>query len=1213
MRSMCVLLISSLLAICPSRSGAYTAVSVSLKSHLVATTPVLFPPPPSHTEFAQGIASGGVSYTLTYDPYNNSTCGKDGDLDGDGFWDMSELELAWAFQPYFIFHEDEDFVKGTVVTFQAMPDMAGTTLRLWVKYVLLIPVDSKCGAEHGGDTEQITFLLESEKNESPDGFYRTWRLGEISTKDKNRRNVREDLQEYFNKPLLSLRYYYAPFSTHQDVVDSGLIHKKIFVSKGKHGLYDSESICDQTDHGCLDLIKEDCNSTGIEGFILPGFMALKQGESRITEGSIFACSAPHCLSMSQEWERILLNNQNANDKQVLLRYLYLANLGEKGEKDRLLLDDLGHWFPHEKVTNGCFCGGYRYDDTDLGLGGYSDDCGDSVGGCTCDPSEGSVLDYITPDCDFDLGVILDWNFDVIDCQLKNIDLDPDCAGGVASKIMTPAVGVFRCPGHLPDDFDLDEVPSQIDCDDTNRFLAADIDRDGVCDSPTVNAPACQEACLLHLPELNEYTRCQYNCWTSDNCVPPVGDPCYALKENILNGRISQTDFVLLRHCSVIYGNNLIRLPADDSNENVCTTTEASGRYYMVQPPGSCNPALWSHAHSRIGENDIITWRTETVILPDGKEIQKPGLYRCNVPTLETALNYSSGGYTWADPGQPFVGTIPINEEGLPETSISTRPASLMVCGCSVDDTECETISCPPGVDDGSLGSNTKWAPQVFEPSLERFFDETFGAVVEQPNLFRHRTLTLRPGPFSSANQSRWLDKQYDEVRSKTVKTRFSYPVRPQSFNGRTQMTLQDVEYSLANEMSPLATSRPESCRKTSASDFNIPETVEVDWDPETALHEMRPFKITPGIASMSTRFHVFRQAPSGSTVPFFVQSISGSGLIAQTPAPVVSAPAGLTIDSARSARAITILTGTRNWKCLKSQGAITAPALLVDTGTNVHLLVQSTAGWEAFSWNEWFGPEAGLPELEHRVFFAPEANTLMLLGRNSSGAWEWYRGDVNSGKWALARTFDFPEFVEGMTPWYESARDRLYFFGGVPQASIRFFHGNGFDGSLELLQVVDLGASPQVVPGSRSDQVYVMIHGAQGHQILRLHLRDGLVQLVNTSEGLAQETPIVFFDAENQDVLVADEATEDTAISIARLNPDRMDTVTEVTHVQVKLAADSDSWYFPQEGLDPNSTEDSVSKTSGCGCVQFGRSTAPPHLWFMWLLLGFLVLRRRSR
>jgi len=130
--------LNSLFALClvllsPSTSGADAAVLASLKSHLVNLEPLNFPPPPPHTEFAQGVASGGVAYSLTYDPYNNSTCVKDGDADGDGFWDMAELELAWAFQPYFIFHEDEEFVKGTVVTFQAMPSIAGTTLRLRVK------------------------------------------------------------------------------------------------------------------------------------------------------------------------------------------------------------------------------------------------------------------------------------------------------------------------------------------------------------------------------------------------------------------------------------------------------------------------------------------------------------------------------------------------------------------------------------------------------------------------------------------------------------------------------------------------------------------------------------------------------------------------------------------------------------------------------------------------------------------------------------------------------------------------------------------------------------------------------------------------------------------------------------------------------------------------------------------------------------------------
>lgn len=179
--AICLLLLYS------SSSWANRTPFASLKSQFVNVSPLHFPPAPSHTHFAQGVASGGVTYTLSYDPYNNSTCVKDADLDGDGLWDMAELELAWAFQPYYIFDEQEEFEEGTVVTYQAMPEMVGDILRVKIRYVLLFPVDSRCGTNHGGDTEQITFIVESAKNEQPDGFFRTWRLVEINTREKTGR------------------------------------------------------------------------------------------------------------------------------------------------------------------------------------------------------------------------------------------------------------------------------------------------------------------------------------------------------------------------------------------------------------------------------------------------------------------------------------------------------------------------------------------------------------------------------------------------------------------------------------------------------------------------------------------------------------------------------------------------------------------------------------------------------------------------------------------------------------------------------------------------------------------------------------------------------------------------------------------------------------------------------------------------------------------
>jgi len=56
----------------------------------------------------------------------------------------------------------------------------------------------------------------------------------------------------------------------------------------------------------------------------------------------------------------------------------------------------------------------------------------------------------------------------------------------------------------------------------------------------------------------------------------------------------------------------------------------------------------------------------------------------------------------------------------------------------------------------------------------------------------------------------------------------------------------------------------------------------------------------------------------------------------------------------------------------------------------------------------------------------------------------------------------------------------------------------------------------------------------------------------------------------------------------------------------------SDSWYFSQAGLHRGPTKDPLPKTSGCGCVQFGRFTAPAPAWRVWLLWGVLALQKRD-
>ncbi len=307
--------------------------------------------PPESTLFARGNADFCRNeYTLRYEPFrgwNSTTCRQTvvGDADGDGFWDMAELELLWAFFPYLIFDNDEGFLRKLVLVYQATPysplesrmptSEAGETAYLRIKIILLFEGDvSSCSyvfAEHGGDTESFTLLLEGRRDVQT-GELRHWKL--IGASDYHGGKKIENMESLYvthcesivnpsggNQSALDevYKHFYRnpqmnPAQGLPDI-DSGLLHPKAFISKNKHGLYPSLQECNDTWHGGC---PEQCQGGGQE-FLMPPGMQWLDGVGSLQE-------------------EFVSNIEATQAGMEPPGFLVIVNLGEKTP---LLIDDLG--------------------------------------------------------------------------------------------------------------------------------------------------------------------------------------------------------------------------------------------------------------------------------------------------------------------------------------------------------------------------------------------------------------------------------------------------------------------------------------------------------------------------------------------------------------------------------------------------------------------------------------------------------------------------------------------------------------------------------------------------------------------------------------------------------------------------------------------------------------------------------------------------------
>ncbi len=482
-------------------------------------------PPSPDLMFANEPDPCGVTYSLAYSPLvhpNSLGCRlinapQTGDLDEDGFWDQAEAELVWAFLPYAIFDEGEQYADGMVMIYQSRPTWDGIgRLVLEIHFVLLFRMD----CWHRGDSETFTVRLVSEDAEA-----RHWRLFQLQFRpesgvckpagDFTPNGASMDLEdnplsllcappfegghlrtEVFTNPVFTDRWQYVGQGFAGPRRDSGMIHPKLFISKDKHGLYATHHYCQSTCHSTK--IYEDCGgSTAAAGLLLPGLQVQIQGGG---------AGVPEIFPsrVRDQWDQWMGALQDGN-LSAYDPFVYLANLGELGHPlFSSLHSSVRPWFDGEWVNGGEFCGGIEW----------------------------TAVDPI-------LAVA-------------------DCAAPVRGKM----AGSNPLPECSFSDLDDDGIPDWQDCEPLNRLVGRDDDLDGFCDA-VLDQAACEEECTAIYQTIRPWEKptCLEKCRNPDPCpVPPEADDyCRAL---INSARFYQRDYRTypeFAECRRLYQNRWVTL------------------------------------------------------------------------------------------------------------------------------------------------------------------------------------------------------------------------------------------------------------------------------------------------------------------------------------------------------------------------------------------------------------------------------------------------------------------------------------------------------------------------------------------------------------------------------------------------------------------------------------------------------------------------------
>lgn len=573
-----------------------------------AQVPGNFHSPPDLEDFTRGTVDHcGITYELAYSPLvvplelQDTEVGCSvpltQDRDADGFWDQAEAELVWAFAPWIEFDEKEDYVSGMTMVYQAVPDRALWATRgmhqLRIRLIFLFADDRS----HTGDSESVTVLLVSSDPEA-----RRWRLHQVSNFNKGvialRQNELQDLcidhgasappqlglQAFYCGSWFDKLYYDPLVGSLNSRTDSGMIHPRVWISDGKHGVYPTREVCEdwKTLH---EFSGEDCgldNDENQRGILLPG-IPLAGGDDRL-----YMDNADDTL-----WTIPLLQFQSTGNPQGIRDLIYRGNLGEL---NALLLEDIP-WFPGESARLRCFCGGHR-------------------------PNCAGHLPLVDNSCS--------------NCVSWEGDGDGySCGAGILGKMVSPQLA-YQTSSCTIVDSDQDGVNDDFDCEPYNPKLKGDWDKDGLCDAAPVDEAACVEHC--HHYKITDPNLCEFRCRTPDPCVfdAPGLAMCRDLRARVLPYRrlhqLSEDEKTRFAQCQKMYGNTLFQ------------HRRLNGAYEYVVADHLCGNLEWSWTDAGIVTREASA--TREVTGPSGQKITIPMI--CTGQYSEATVYWAGGRFQYGN-------------------------------------------------------------------------------------------------------------------------------------------------------------------------------------------------------------------------------------------------------------------------------------------------------------------------------------------------------------------------------------------------------------------------------------------------------------------------------------------------------------------------------------------------------------------------------------
>jgi hypothetical protein len=374
---------------------------------------------------------------------------------------------------------------------------------------------------------------------------------------------RLDLEAFYCGSWFEKLYYDPLVGSLNSRNDSGMIHPRIFISDGKHGLYPSKEICEDAWH---DGGFEDCgldNDENQRGILLPG-IPLAGGDDRL-----YMDNADDTL-----WTTPLLQFQSTGNPQGIQELIYRGNLGEL---NALLLEDIP-WFPGENARLRCFCGGHRP-------------------GCI---SDNSFVEHSCTNCvGSDAGTVIDGD-------------GYSCGAGIYGKMGAPQLA-YQTSSCTIVDSDQDKVTDDFDCEPYNQKLKGDWDRDGLCDEAPEDEAACLEQC--HHYKITDTSLCEFRCRTPDPCVfeAPGLAMCRDLRTRVLPYRrlhqLNEEEKTRFTQCQKMYGNTLYQ------------HRRMNGAFEYVVADHLCGNLEWSWTDADVVTREVTAMREVTG--PSGQKITLP--------------------------------------------------------------------------------------------------------------------------------------------------------------------------------------------------------------------------------------------------------------------------------------------------------------------------------------------------------------------------------------------------------------------------------------------------------------------------------------------------------------------------------------------------------------------------------------------------------------